>query len=84
MGYGLLTLKKEECFVLNDAPPVDGAPVATIGAGVSCCDARMTSFTAGHWGMLILRFVDWGRPEPLLAAVSCQRWRLGNEPHPCS
>jgi glucokinase len=48
MGYGLLTLKKEECFVLNDAPPVDGAPVATIGAGVSCCDARMTSFAAGN------------------------------------
>lgn len=33
MGYGLLTLKAEECFVLNDAPARDGGVVATIGAG---------------------------------------------------
>lgn len=33
MGYGLLTLKAEECFVLNDVPARDGGVVATIGAG---------------------------------------------------
>lgn len=33
MGYGLLTLRPEECHVLNDVQPKDGGVVATIGAG---------------------------------------------------
>lgn len=33
MGYGLLCLKAEETFVLNDVPPREGGTVATIGAG---------------------------------------------------
>eukprot|EP00123_Amoebidium_parasiticum_P013127 comp21786_c0_seq1/m.30950 comp21786_c0_seq1/g.30950 ORF comp21786_c0_seq1/g.30950 comp21786_c0_seq1/m.30950 type:complete len:357 (-) comp21786_c0_seq1:402-1472(-) len=33
MGYGLLTLRNDECAVLNDVPPVEGGVVATIGAG---------------------------------------------------
>lgn len=33
MGYGLLTLKADECYVLNDVSPKEGGVVATIGAG---------------------------------------------------
>ena len=33
MGYGLLTLKPDECYVLNDVAPKEGGVVATIGAG---------------------------------------------------
>ena len=33
MGYGLLTLRDEECYVLNDVKPKEGGVVATIGAG---------------------------------------------------
>lgn len=42
MGYGLLTLRNDECFVLNDAAPKAGGPVATIGAGTGLGECFLT------------------------------------------
>ncbi|KNC87102.1 glucokinase [Sphaeroforma arctica JP610] len=42
MGYGLLTLSPDECFALNDVEPVEGAPVATIGAGTGLGECFLT------------------------------------------
>jgi glucokinase len=33
MGYGLLTLRDDECVVINNVPPKEGGVIATIGAG---------------------------------------------------
>lgn len=42
MGYGLLTLRDDECLVMNDVPPVEGGVVATIGAGTGLGECFLT------------------------------------------
>eukprot|EP00121_Abeoforma_whisleri_P015965 Awhi_evm1s14676 len=42
MGYGLLTLQKDECLVLNDVEPDPFGVIATIGAGTGLGECFLT------------------------------------------
>ena len=47
MGYGLLTLRPDECVIMNDVPPVEGGVVATIGAGTGLGECFLTKVQYG-------------------------------------
>ena len=49
VGYGLLTLQKEELVVLQDAPRQSGAPMATIGAGTGLGECYLTPGPGGDY-----------------------------------
>jgi len=47
-GYGLLTLdEKKECVTLQEAPKVEGSPIACVGAGTGLGECFSTSTDAG-------------------------------------
>jgi len=48
-GYGLLTLDKKELIKLNDAEPMDGAPIACVGAGTGLGECYLTSGADGAY-----------------------------------
>jgi glucokinase len=53
MGYGLLTLRDDECVVINNVPPKEGGVIATIGAGTGlgqCFLSKVLPFESnGRW-----------------------------------
>ncbi|GMH76566.1 hypothetical protein TrST_g10083 [Triparma strigata] len=42
-GYGVLTVEREECRVLNDVERIEGAPIACVGAGTGLGECYLTA-----------------------------------------
>lgn len=48
-GYGVLTLSDDEKYTLNDATPLNGAPIAVLGAGTGLGVTFLTIGEDGHY-----------------------------------